>query len=374
MMSDVTRGTAQPVLLGVLTATEPQDHRRLGAQTISYAELSRVGRPRGVRVVVFRPQDVASDRRVRGYVYDGRRRRWRRVVTRWPHIVYNRVPRRSVEQRADVQEVLRRLRQAGVPVFNPGFLNKATIYEILTADPRTAQYVPPTQRVRTRDDVRRALEAWGAVYLKPVEGSLGRGIIYLARRQGGYICHGFLGHRYRRGRLSRWSDVARTLAYPLSRKEYVVQAAVRRSRLWGRPFDIRCLLQKGGSDRWRVVGMAARVAAPGRVLTHVPRGGERVNLGVALSRTFPPEVRRRIPRELAAAALAAASAIDDHHQGLFAELSVDLTLDQQGRPWILECNAKPSRFDERSIRRRHLRNVVDFARETVRRLENDGRP
>lgn len=370
MMSVVTRGSAQPVLLGVLTATEPHDRRRLGAQTISYAELARVGRPRGVRVVVFRPQDVASDRRVRGYVYDGERRRWRRTETRWPQIVYNRVPRRSVEQRADVQEVLQRLRRAGVPVFNPGFLNKWAIHQILIKDARSAPYIPPTQRLRSLDDARRALEAWGAVYLKPVEGSLGKGIIYLARRRGGYVCHGFLGHRYRRGWLARWQDVARILAYPISRKDYVVQAAIRRSRLRGRPFDVRCLLHKGGGNRWRVVGMAARVAAPGRVLTHVPRGGERLKLSLALSQAFPPEVRREIPGKLHAAALAAANAVDDHHQGLFAELSVDLTLDQNGRPWILECNAKPSRFDERAIRRRHLRSVVDFARETVRRLEN----
>ena len=370
MMSVVTRGSAQRVLLGVLTATEPDDRRRLGAQTIDYAELARVGRPRGVRVMVFRPQDVASDRRVRGYVYDGARRRWRRTVTHWPHIVYNRVPRRSVEQRGDVQEVLRRLRRAGVPVFNPGFLNKWTIHQIMAADPRTAPYIPPTQRLRSLDDVRRALEKWGAVYLKPVEGSLGKGIIYLARRRHGFVCHGFLGHRYRRGRLASWSDVERILAYPLSRRDYVVQAAIRRSRLRGRPFDVRCLLHKGGGESWRVMGMAARVAAPGRVLTHVPRGGERLRLGQALVEAFPPEVRREIPGKLRAAALAAANAVDDHHQGLFAELSVDLTLDQSGRPWVLECNAKPSRFDERSIRRRHLRSVVDFARATVRRLDN----
>ncbi|HEX6989474.1 MAG TPA: YheC/YheD family protein [Bacillota bacterium] len=366
----MTRGSAKPVLLGVFTATGPDDRRRLGAQTIDYAELARVGRPRGVRVVVFRPQDVASDHRVRGYVYDGGRRRWRRAQTPWPQIVYNRVPRRSFEQRPDVQDVLQRFRRAGVPVFNPGFLNKWTIYEILTGDPRTAGFIPPTQRVRSLDDVLRALDTWRAVYLKPVEGSLGRGIIYVTRRQGGFACHGFLGHRYRRGWVARWSDMERLLAYPLSRKEYVVQAAIRRSRLRGRPFDVRCLVQKGGDGAWRVVGMAARVAAPGRVLTHVPRGGERLNLRQALGESFPRQLRQDIPGRLHAAALAAAHAIDDHYQGLFAELSVDLTLDRSGRPWILECNAKPSRFDEYGIRRRQLHHVVDFARETVRRLEN----
>ena len=373
-MSVVTRGSAQPVLLGVFTATGPDDRRRLGAQTIDYTALARVGRPRGVRVVVFRPQDVGPDRRVRGYVYDRERGRWRRVETRWPHIVYNRVPRRSFEQRPDVQEVLQRFRRAGVPVFNPGFLNKWTIHEILTSDPRTAPYIPPTQRLRSLEDVRRALDAWKAVYLKPVEGSLGKGIIYVARDRHGYACHGFVGGRYRRGWVARWSDVMRLLAYPVSRKDYVVQAAVPRSRLRGRPFDVRCLLHKGGTGTWRVVGMAARVAAPGRVLTHVPRGGERLDLRLALGEAFPPGLRRAIPRSLAQAAMAAAQAVDDHHEGLFAELSVDLTLDQAGRPWILECNAKPSRFDERAIRRRHLRHVVDFARETVRRLENGRQP
>lgn len=364
-----------PVVLGVLTATHPDDPRRLGAQTINYAELSRVGRRRGVRVVVFKPEDLRCEQGVRGYVYDHRRRRWHQVEIGWPDIVYNRVPRRSIEARPDVQEALQRLQREGVPVFNPGFLNKWTIYQVLSRDPKTAGHVPPTRPLRSVDDVRRGLKEWGAVYLKPVGGSLGRGIIFLLRRADGYVYHAFLHRRYRKGWRSRWRELRRLLVEAVDGRRYIIQAAIRRPHYKGRPFDVRCLLQKPGSHGWRVVGAAARVAAPGRVLTHVPRGGERCEIRRALEAAFGDEVAvERILARLDRVAVDAAKAIDQHHRGLFAELSVDLTLDRQGRPWVLECNAKPARFDEHHIHRRHLRGVVDFARETVRRMGNGLNP
>src|SRR5690606_17851603 len=98
---------------------------------------------------------------------------WRRVRNARPDVVYNRVSRRSLERRRDVRRALAILRSAGIPIFNPGFLDKESVYRWLSADPRTAPNLPPYKRLTSTDDLRQAIHKWGAVFMKPVGGSLG---------------------------------------------------------------------------------------------------------------------------------------------------------------------------------------------------------
>jgi hypothetical protein len=47
-----------------------------------------------------------------------------------------------------------------------------------------------------------------------------------------------------------------------------------------------------------------------------------------------------------------------HHLG---EMSIDVGLDRNGRPWIFEANAKPMKFDEPEIRKKQLGQVIRYA-------------
>lgn len=363
----------QQVLLGLLTATTDRDRRPLGAQTISFKGLSRVGRKSGVRVLVFRPEDMGDDpERIRGFIYDDRSQRWLRVASKLPDVVYNRVPRRSLEQRPDVQQALARLKRAGVPVFNPGFLDKWTTYRILSQDEVTRRHLPSYQRIETVDDVYDALEKWNAVFLKPINGSLGHGIIFVQRLPFQYRYHAAIGGSYRKGYRPDWISLKPVLRHFMRNRAYIGQVAIHRPLVWGSPFDLRVLVQKDSQGEWRVSGMAARLAARGRVLTHVPRGGTQVSVERVLAAAF--RGRRNINEILqvvASTSRRAAQVIEKHRRGTYGELSLDLTLDEAGRVWILECNAKPGRFDEVRIRRRQLQRVVDFARQVA---QQRGRP
>lgn len=357
--------TSEQVLLGLLTATSDSDRRLLGAQTISFKGLSEAGLKAGVRVLVFRPEDMDDDPgRIWGFIYDRRSRRWQRVVTRLPDVVYNRVPSRSLEQRPDVQQALHRLRRAGVPVFNPGFLDKWNTYRILSNDEIVRRHLPKYRHIDTVDDVYDALQEWNAVFLKPVHGSLGHGIIFVHRLPYGYRYHASVGGAYRKGERPDWESLKPVLRHYMKNRKYIGQVAIRRPLIFGAPFDLRVLVQKDSQGRWKVSGMAARLAARGRVLTHVPRGGTQVDvhrvLGLAFKGNPPAD---QILSVVAKLSRRAAGVLEKHHrEGTYAEFSLDITLDQAGRVWILECNAKPARFDEIAIRRRQLQRVVEFAR------------
>src|SRR5690606_12469863 len=111
----------------------------------------------------------------------------------------------------------------------------------------------------------------------------------------------------------------------------------------GRPFDIRSLVQKDAGGRWRLTGAAGRVAAPAGLTTHSLRGGSRVPY-----HRLAGEADAALPAlaELESICRRAAEEVEAACGGSFFEFSMDLAIAQDGRPYLLEVNAKPFPFDE----------------------------
>src|SRR5690606_15308905 len=134
-------------------------------------------------------------------------------------------------------------------------------------------------------------------------------------------------------------------------RQYLVQQAVPLLTVKGRPFDVRALVQKEHDATWRITGMAARIAGPGQITTHRPRGGSRARLDPLLRSLFPQSDRAEtVKRDLQRVILHAAEVFDRETGEVHGELSMDIGIDREGHPWIFEINAKPAIFDEPSIR------------------------
>ncbi|MEX2356143.1 MAG: YheC/YheD family protein [Thermaerobacterales bacterium] len=339
----------------------------MGPQTISYKSLQRAARDLGMHMMVFMPDGVRpAHASVAGYWWSVRRRRW--IRRRFPHpdVVLNRVPRRETEALPAVQRTLTFLQRAQIPLFNPRFLDKWEVHKILSADPLSVRYVPPARLVNGVREVLAALEEWQAVYVKPVAGSLGRGVIYVERGSRGYRYYTSSGRRHRRGKRRDARGLALMLKRMMRKRCYIAQKAIERVRYEGRPVDIRALVQRDHQGQWVLTGMAARVAGIGRLVTHVPQGGSRMSFDRALSGGFAPDQRVGLKHVIADAAVRAGEALELGTGDIFGELSLDLALDLNGAVWILECNAKPFRFDEPVIRGTASRRLVRFARYLAR--------
>lgn len=360
-----------PLHMAILTSTlvggpVPAPH---WPQRSTFQEIIQIGREMGMEVFVSCPQDFDWQRRqVAGYTYfpgeGGRRPRWVRRRYPLPDVVYNRIPSRAAEAQPLVQACLRRMaRRIGPALFNPSYLDKASVFRILARDPDLAPYLPPTRSVRSWADVETMLARHRRVYLKPSRGSLGdyTADITAGGRGGRYrYRYNLRRGRTRTGFARHLGEVRRALAPLLDRRSYIVQAAVDLARLDGRPFDLRVLVQKDGTGAWVYTGAAARVAGPGQITTHVPRGGSRASLAEALS-AFPPEVALRVEGELQSMAVAIARAVEAGTGRAFAEFSMDIGADRQGRLWLFEVNSKPLRFDEDGIRRLVQERMLSYA-------------
>lgn len=344
-------------LMGIMTIYRSGAYGPHGAQIPTYLEVIKRATEIGLFAFVFRPSHVDTvGGRVFGWTYQAGR--WVRCRVPLPNVVYNRLASRPAERRA--LPLMRRLSQLGITVFNPHYLNKWSVHRALVREPQVRRYLPETRTFRTVRDASILLAKYGRIFLKPSGGSLGLGAMQVVRRRNGTLAYRMntLTGRRRAGVLR---DVSGLSALVPSRSHYLVQRGILMARTSGRRFDVRALVQRDADGEWHLTGAAARVAGRGCVTTHVPRGGSRRRLEPVLLEIFGERKTADILKTLEHACIQAAYGLESGSGKRFGELSLDVAIDIEGHPWILELNAKPFRFDEPDLRQQAQRRLVRLA-------------
>ena len=168
-------------------------------------------------------------------------------------------------------------------------------------------------------------------------------------------------------RFSNLDDLWKHVKSHVRQQRYIMQQGIRRARFNGKPFDVRVLVQKDGKGEWGVTGVGIRRSGSQSITTHVPRGGSIHSLSSVLQSLFKADPEK-MENSIHETALAIARALNEEISDL-AEMSMDLGLTEDGSLWFFEANAKPEKFDEPSIRRLSLSNLIHYA-QYVSRLQN----
>ncbi|MBF8377153.1 YheC/YheD family protein [Alicyclobacillus mali] len=327
-----------------------------------FRDIIAAGQKRGFLVYVITPQFVEEGSTWQGYVRVGYRN-WRRMWLPRPLAVYNRIPNRALEASATVQRARATFEAMGIPFFNHRYFNKAKIYEAIRRV-GLGQHLPETTRFAGAESVMDLLNRHGAVYLKPVGGSIGRGIVRVERRGDTFDVWAQRAHRAEHWSIRDAAALDEALRRARFPGAYVAQAAVPVIRFEGRPCDARVLLQRPGSS-WQVVGYGIRVSGDESITTHVPNGGHIADRWTVLRQVFGSR-SEEVDARLVSFTRSAAAAIERSMPGHVREMSIDVGIDEAGHPWLFEANAKPMRFDEPDIARRASAGVIDILRDLVR--------
>lgn len=234
------------------------------------------------------------------------------------------------------------MRRPGLIVFNhPRCGGKLRNALWLAADPTTRAHVPETLRYDGPRALGKLLSKYPAVILKPIWGSLGKGLIRVRRAADGYTWE--TGRSPHPHFCCTLTALARRLSGRIGRRPYLVQRALELAHYRGHPFDVRVSVQRGGDGEWRVAGMVAKVAGRNRIATNVARGGRAVNLSGVLNEAFGPVAAGHCTEALSELGLRAAAVLSRHERGM-ADYGFDLCLTGDGHPWFLEANHRDLRY------------------------------
>ncbi|HZG77212.1 MAG TPA: YheC/YheD family protein [Paenibacillus sp.] len=335
----------------------------------NFIDLLRTAKEEGVTAYIVAQDDLdVRARKLKGYVYSPSKRKWVLGERPFPDVVYNRIPYRKFEQLPEVQEVIRDcLAHPTIRFFNPAFFSKWSLFEWLRESKLTRGHIPETVRLSGLGEFARMVRKHRNVYLKPVKGKAGKGIMKVQQLSGkrrsnddGYRLTCQSGDGVESMTFDTVTAMYETVKKYMDDKEYIAQQGITLAVAGGRPFDLRALVQRNSRGEWRVSGIGARVAGASSITTHVPRGGSIGDPSKLLATVFGPTSGRTILRQARETALVLASQIEKGSGHTLGEMSMDLGVDTTGKLWFFEANSKPMKFDEPHIREKSLRRLVRF--------------
>jgi hypothetical protein len=202
------------------------------------------------------------------------------------------------------------------------------------------KYLPATKRY-TQETFREFVEHYGSVFVKPVAGSRGKGILK-AWRQGERI--NVQKNVFQPRTFQNVDEAIRYIDHERQGKAYIVQQGLELATIGGRPLDIRVMMQRekpGG--KWLYSGMIAKIAGPSSIVTNVAisRGAVmEVNEALRKSLGWDEWRVRDCMNEMIQLAFHAANHFDNYL--FYRELGFDMAIDKKGRLWMIEQNTAPS--------------------------------
>ncbi|MFM9331985.1 YheC/YheD family protein [Paenibacillus mesotrionivorans] len=309
-----------------------------------FRKLSHTADKIGLELFVFTPEDVTPDgKQLRAWVYNKELNKWERKLSDFPDIVYD----RCRYQRNYRFPLLRKFRAEHPQLLymSRPLVHKWSMHQNLSRNRRLKPYLPETAQYQNPSDILHMLDHHGLVYVKPIDGTGGRGILRIERLENGNlrvqgreksrkIIAPFTVSRTQLGtRLGRWK------LYP----RYLVQQGIRIALKDGRIHDFRLLIQKDGTGQWKVTGSAGRIGARHSVTSNLHGGGSAVPTEKLLRARFGSAARvKTITGDMERLAFLTAEHLEKQF-GSLCELALDIAIDERGKVWLLEINPKPAR-------------------------------
>jgi glutathione synthase/RimK-type ligase-like ATP-grasp enzyme len=213
--------------------------------------------------------------------------------------------------------------------------SKVKKHRILSRYPAIRRHLPETYLL-SQQTLFRLLRKYPDLYLKPVHGTGGSGIIRIRRGSHAYHVQTGTTNTIVRDRRKLYSVVTQLTR----RKRYLIQQGISLLTINRRPLDYRLLLLKPGRT-WNAMGIMGRWAAPNKIVTNYCRGGKPITLCSSLRRSQGLSSRqcRKMEQRICELGLQVAKAMGNPYS--MRELGLDLGIDQKQRIWLLEVNTRP---------------------------------
>ena len=229
-------------------------------------------------------------------------------------------------------------------MFNSWRFTKFYLYKHVKRDKDLSKYLPPTQLCDNYEQIKTFIDKHNNVILKPTHLSRGRGICIINKEIETYKVFDYRGKDIEELQLN---DAEALNVFFKSNADlftkYLIQKHLLLAKVDGSPFDIRVVMQKEKLTEWKCTGIECRVAAQKTLITNISRGGYALSLDEALQKSFPHSIEEQAKMKEHIQVLCIKLCKNlEHTSHHFAELGMDIAVDEQGNLWIIEVNVFPS--------------------------------
>ncbi|KAF9117372.1 hypothetical protein BGX30_005547, partial [Mortierella sp. GBA39] len=274
------------------------------------------------------PEKPASS--IQGWIYDGG---WRQTTMPIADVINNRLTTRKMENKPSVQHFMKEVKSRyGSHIFNEKFLDKNEVFDTLKQDSSLSRLMPESHLLTGYSILKKMCSQYPVVFLKPVRGSLGKGIIRISRQSDGtYQTLATSVGGPKKQSYPNLNKLFTNVSGKMKSTRYQIQQGLTLIDHSKRPIDFRALVQKNGLGKWSVTSVVARIAGGNHFVSNLARGGTLSTVKEAVNRcALPPAVKSTAHAKLQRASLDIAKGLDALLPAHFGELGIDLAMDTSG--------------------------------------------
>lgn len=322
--------------------------------------LSTLGRRLPAQFFIFTPGGINwKDHTVKGFTWRNgglERGRWSGAVYPIPDVIYDRITTRVAQARSKAAR--RRLMSLPyVHYFNPSFLNKWRVHQLLAQNSELIAYLPETHNLN-QENLSDMAAKYKTLYLKPCNGSQGYRIIKVIVNGQNYN-YTIYSHGRHSGQAGSITGLLQATRSTRGKRPYIVQQGIDLDTYWGSPFDMRIILQKDGEGQWVISKKFVRIAPSGSSIANLSRGGTAETSARVLAKVLNGNrsLIREKNEELRRLCQTAAETLETNSESCYGELGLDIGIDKKGKLWIIEVNSKPRKTTVTALSQAIVRNT-----------------
>lgn len=246
-------------------------------------------------------------------------------------------------------------------MFNSYCFSKWNLWEMFRGDPLLSQHIPATRRLVERQDLKKMLDKYGSVYVKPDYGSMGGGIRRItSSRMGGYTINEENKKKFVRTK----EQLSHYVQKLVKHKNYLIQQSLKVSYRH-KPIDFRVIMQKDRTKEWICSGIIARYGEKNHVCTNrvssLSKGRDALQLVYGLNETQAEVMEAEITR----ICVHACKRMDEKYK-YFGDAGIDVILDLNQKVWILEMNSvqqhKMAAYVDEGMYAQVMANPLEYAK------------
>ena len=293
-----------------------------------------------VQVCTFSPANISLGKNeVFGYLFCRETLSWKKGRFPLPSFIYDRLYYPSPSQNKTYIEKMTWLKKhRHITFLGLGLPNKWEVFQKLQLKNELQPFFLPTKKY-TLLHFTKMLSIYKEVILKPINGSQGFGIIKVKQSSIYDDLHGVEvtkdgEHREKFSSLLLFDDWIKA-----KKATFLIQPFLTLLTNNQQPFDLRVLLQKGEDGEWLERFRAIRHGGVGKITANLATGGAIIpykEWKKELSLEQENELKSIVSRLVSNLSME----LDKKFHPLF-EIGIDIAIDCNLNPWILDINSKP---------------------------------
>ena len=213
--------------------------------------------------------------------------------------------------------------------------------EALLGNSNLGRFVAPTEKL-TEETLYVMLQHYGMVFVKPVIGMHGHGVMKVERLWGQEQPYAYQTGVIRKS-FPTFAKLMTSLHGETGNKPYLVQRGIQLLKYKGRPFDLRVAAQLAPSGKWETTGMIGRVAHKGKIITNYHNGGSLMEVEKLLTPYATASELAHCIKRLKELGELSGTEMYKHFPKL-KEIGLDIGVSSDLMPWIIEVNTSPDLF------------------------------